>query len=103
MPAPKTIQAIGNEVAILWDDGTESYYPMETLRALSPSAENRGESDLLGRVHGGDSRTEFPGVSVTSWNLVGSYAVQFVFSDGHNTGIYSFDYLRDISEKLESP
>ena len=102
MPTPKTIQAIGAEIAIAWDDGSESYYPMEMLRALSPSAENRGERDLLGQVHGGDSRTKYPGVTVTSWTIVGGYAVQFVFSDGHNTGLYSYDYLGEIWEKLSS-
>lgn len=100
MTRPKSVQAIGNEIALLWDDGIESYYPMETLRALSPSAENVGERDLLGEIHGGDARKSFPGVTITSWNIVGNYAIQFVFSDGHNTGIYSFDYLRDISDRL---
>lgn len=74
----------------------ESFYKMELLRALSPSAENTGERDLLGQIHGGSSQTAFPGVVVTGWNLVGSYAIQFVFSDSHATGLYSFDYLRHI-------
>ena len=101
MPQPETIQAIGNEIALRWDDGSESYYPMALLRALSPSAENIGERDLLGKIHGGDSRTEYPGVTVNSWSIVGSYAVQFVFSDGHNTGLYSFDYLQEIWDHLK--
>ena len=47
MISPKNIQAIGDEIAILWDDGEESFYKMENLRAESPSAENKGESDLM--------------------------------------------------------
>ncbi len=101
MHAPRSIQAIGNEIAILWEDGTESFYPMETLRAASPSAENRGEQDLLGNIIGGTDQKEFPGVTVTGWVPVGGYAVQFHFSDGHQTGLYSFDYLRGLAEALE--
>ena len=101
MPSPKTIQAIGNEIAIIWADGAESYYPMETLRKLSPSAENVGERDLLGNlIGGGNGPKDFPGVTVTSWEIVGGYAVQFRFSDGHNTGLYSYQYLREIGDGL---
>lgn len=96
MIPPKTIQAIGDQIAIVWEDGLESYFDMERLRALSPSAENVGEPDLLGRVHGGSCQTEFPDVLITSWDFVGGYAVQFHFSDGHNTGLYTYDYLRRI-------
>ena len=98
MPHPSNIAAIGKEIAILWDDGSESYITMEKLRAASPSAENTGETDLLGKTHGGTDQREFPGVTVKGWNMVGSYAVQFQFSDGHNTGIYPYDYLRHIGE-----
>jgi DUF971 family protein len=45
---PANIQLIGNEVAIVWADGAESYIPMEELRAASPSAQNIGERDILG-------------------------------------------------------
>ena len=96
MAAPGNIQAIGDQVAIRWDDGVESYYPMELLRAASPSAENKGESDLLGNRIGGSDQAQFPGVRVTGWEVVGGYAIQFRFSDGHNTGLYSFDLLREL-------
>ena len=98
MITPTNIAAIGNEIAVVWSDGSETYYPMERLRAYSPSAENTGERDLLGRRIGGTDQTEFPGVTVKAWRLVGGYAVQFDFSDGHNTGIYSFDYLKKLAE-----
>ena len=97
MAAPESIQAIGDEIAIRWDDGSESYYPMERLRAASPSAENKGESDLLGNRIGGTDQTAFPGVRVTGWEIVGGYAVQFRFSDGHNTGLYSYELLRELA------
>ena len=100
MKAPTRIEAIGNEIAIIWPDGMEQYVPMERLRAWSPSAENTGERDLVGRVYGGTDQKEFPGVRVTGWQIVGAYAVQFSFSDGHNTGIYAFDYLRGLGGGL---
>lgn len=97
MIAPETIQAVGREIAIRWNDGTESYHPMELLRANSPSAENQGETDLLGKRIGGSDRTDFTGVSVTRWDIIGGYAIQFTFSDGHNTGIFSYELLRKLN------
>lgn len=100
MVTPETIQIISDEVAIRWSDGQESYYPMETLRARSPSAENVGERDLTGVVHGGSTQTSFPDVKVTGWRPVGGYAIQFEFSDGHRTGLFAFDYLRELSGEI---
>lgn len=100
MTAPEQIALLGHEVAIRWADGSESYFPMEFLRAQSPSAENTGETDLLGRRFGGSGSTAFPGVRVTGWNIVGGYAVQFHFSDGHNTGLFTFDYLKKLEALL---
>lgn len=93
---PERIAAVGDELAILWSDGKESYYRMEFLRVASPSAENSGERDLLGKLHGGDSRKSYPGIRITSWQPVGNYALQICFSDGHRSGIFSYRYLRDI-------
>ncbi len=97
MLQPEDIQAIGHEIAIRWSDGSEDYYSMERLRALSPSAETTGERDLLGIKYGGDDRREYPGVRVTGWQGVGGYAVAFSFSDGHRTGLYSYEYLKAIA------
>ena len=99
MQTPSNIQLIGNEVAIVWNDGAETYYPMEFLRAASPSAANIGERDILGNQYGGDGPKKFPGVSVTGCEQVGNYALRFDFSDGHRTGLYSYDYLRDLASK----
>jgi DUF971 family protein len=96
MNRPTNIQIIGNEVAIVWDDGVESYLEFERLRAASPSAETQGERDILGVQYGGNGPRKFPGVTVLGWEQVGNYAVRFDFSDGHRTGLYSFDYLRKL-------
>ena len=100
MTGIKDIQLIGDEVAIRCNDGAESYCKLDRLRSLSPSAETMGERDLLGKEISGNERgRNFSGVTVSGWNQVGLYAIQFRFSDGHNTGIYSFDYLREIAEE----
>lgn len=94
----KDIQFIGTEVAIKWDDDSEGFIAMDRLRALSPSAETQGERDLLGNAITGDEKgKDFSGVTVTGWVPVGGYAIQFTFSDGHRTGLYTFEYLREIT------
>jgi len=97
MQTPVNIQLIGQEIAIAWSDGTESYYPAGQLRAASPSAETQGERDILGQRHGGHGPRDFSGVQVNGWEQVGNYALRFEFSDGHRTGLYSFDYLKKLA------
>ena len=68
MTGLKDIQLIGDEVAIRWNDGTETYCKMDRLRALSPSAETTGERDLLGKaISGNEHGRDFSGVTVTGW------------------------------------
>lgn len=101
MISPTDIQLIGNEIAIRWADGAESYVAAPRLRAASPSAEARGEPDLFGVVHGGEGRRDFSAVTVTGWTIVGNYAVRFDFSDGHRTGLYTYDLLRQLGANPE--
>ena len=96
---PSEIQLIGSELAIVWEDGSESYFPAPLLRKHSPSAQNIGEQDILGNQYGGDGPRDFPGVRILNWDLVGNYAIRPSFSDGHKTGLFSWDYLR----KLDAP
>jgi DUF971 family protein len=97
MHAPTNIQIIGREVAIAWSDGVETYHEFEKLRAASPSAANLGERDILGNQYGGNGPKSFPGVEVLGWEIVGNYALRFMFSDGHGSGLYSYDYLRKLA------
>lgn len=96
MHAPRNVQIIGTEVAIAWDDGQESYFTSERLRAASPSAETQGERDIFGQKYGGDGPKAFADVQVRGWEQVGNYALRFDFSDGHRTGLYSYEYLRKL-------
>jgi DUF971 family protein len=100
MKTPRNIQLIGQEVAIVWNDGTETFFSMDKLRAASPSAETRGEKDIFGQLYGGTGQKSFGGVTVIGWEQVGNYALRFDFSDGHRTGLYSYDYLLDLANRL---
>ena len=96
MQTPTDIQVIGSEVALRWDDGAESFITMATLRAASPSAEVRGERDIFGHQYGGEAPKNYVGVEVTTWERIGNYAIRFEFSDGHRTGLYSYELLRQL-------
>lgn len=71
-----------------FDDGTQFSLPFEFLRVYSPSAEVRGHGPGQEVLQTGKRA-----VTLTALEPVGNYAVQPHFSDGHNTGIYSWDYL----------
>ncbi|MBX7121111.1 MAG: DUF971 domain-containing protein [Opitutaceae bacterium] len=99
MHTPVDIQLVGTEVAIRWNDGKESFLSGERLRAASPSAETQGERDIFGNQYGGGGPKRFDGVSVLAWEQIGNYALRFEFSDGHRTGLYSYELLRDLADR----
>jgi DUF971 family protein len=87
-------------LTIEWSDGTTSYYSIAHLRRCSPSADMRQLRDELARnpltvLPSSGNRSGAPLVALSA-ELVGNYAVRIRFSDGHDTGIYSWDYLRSI-------
>lgn len=99
---PRNIQQIGNELAIQWNDGLESYLDLQFLRRACPCAACGGEPDVLGNVirpHVSYSDNSF---ELNGFELVGSYALQPRWADGHTTGIYSFKYLRRLAEPVTS-
>ena len=95
---PLDIQTIGNELAIKWDDGSENFIPLENLRRSCPCAGCKGETDIMGNLYKNPDRPltarSFELVKISS---VGGYAIQPVWADGHNTGIFSFEYLRRVA------
>jgi DUF971 family protein len=95
---PLDIQTIGHELAIKWDDGGESFIALENLRRSCPCAGCKGETDIMGNLYKNPDRPltakSFELVKISS---VGGYAIQPVWADGHNTGIYSFEYLRRVA------
>jgi DUF971 family protein len=96
---PTDIQQIGDELAIKWDDGTETFVSLERLRRHCPCASCKGEVDIMGNLYKGPDRPLTPeAFRLVRLARVGGYAVQPVWADGHGTGIYSFEYLKRISE-----
>jgi DUF971 family protein len=96
---PLDIQQIGEEVAIKWEDGSESYIRLETLRRQCPCAECRGETDVMGNLYKGPEVQLSPAAfQLREIRTIGGYAVQPVWGDGHSSGIYSFDYLKRVAE-----
>ncbi|MDG2291245.1 MAG: DUF971 domain-containing protein [Phycisphaerales bacterium] len=93
-------------LTIEWRDGSSSFYPVEHLRRLSPSAEARELRDELDRnplaVLPATSGSEGP-LQALDAELVGTYALRIRFSDGHDTGIYTWAYLRSIDPEAPQP
>lgn len=85
-------------LTVRWSDGSTSFYPVEYLRRMSPSAEQRELRQEMAR----NPLTVLPSTSgrgpltALDAELVGHYGIRIRFSDGHHTGIYSWSYLRQI-------
>ena len=92
---PTEIRALRAErmLEVDFDDGTRFSLPAELLRVESPSAEVQGHSPRQKQTVPGKRDVGFVAVEP-----VGHYAVRIVFDDGHNTGIYSWRYLRELGE-----
>ncbi|MEA3187755.1 MAG: hypothetical protein QOD99_1585 [Chthoniobacter sp.] len=95
--AAANIQAIGDELAIAWNDGGESYFKLEALRRACPCAACGGEPDVLGRVVRPLVAHDDRSFRLRGWQLVGGYAWQPTWEDGHSSGLFSFDYLRRLA------
>jgi DUF971 family protein len=88
------LNVAANRLEIDWDDGTTSAWSGGQLRHLCPCAGCRGHAP--GEVEG-PRWEDVKDVRVTNAEAVGSYALRFAFSDRHATGIYSYDWLRQVS------
>ena len=95
---PVDIQTIGNELAIKWDDGSESFIQLEKLRRHCPCAGCKGEMDIMGNLY---KNPEKPltksALQLVRLSSVGGYAIQPVWGDGHSSGLFSFEYLKGIA------
>ena len=98
---PKKIAIVGIYLALAWESGEECCIEGSYLRLHSPSAEQAGEKDIFGRQSGGSSETNFSKVRLLDFHRIGNYAVRLRFSDGHSTGIYSWEILRSLADSYE--
>lgn len=84
-------------LTVAFDDGKSFELAAELLRVLSPSAEVQG--------HSPEQRVTVPGkknVRILRLEPVGNYAVRILFDDGHDTGLYTWDYLRELGEHKDA-
>lgn len=94
VPTTITLHQKSRLLELAFSDGRVFRLPHEYLRVYSPSAEVRGHGPGQEVLQTGKREVE-----IRSLEPVGSYAVQPVFSDGHSTGIYSWDYLYELGER----
>ena len=81
---------------IAFSDGKHFRLPFEFLRVYSPSAEVRGHGPGQETLQVGKKEVE-----ISNAEAVGTYAIQFLFSDGHDSGIYSWEYLHSMGDNQE--
>ncbi len=96
-PVEITLHQKSRFIEITYSDGQRFELPFELLRVYSPSAEVRGHGPGQEVLQVGKRN-----VAILSLDPVGAYAVQPHFSDGHSTGIYSWDYLYELGVNRES-
>jgi DUF971 family protein len=93
----QNVLVIGNELALAFDDGEELYLPLDLLRRACPCAACQGEPDALGRVLRPVQQIGPRGFELLKSEVIGGYAIQLYWADGHSTGLYTFDYLRRLA------
>jgi DUF971 family protein len=97
MPIPTgfTVHAKSRYLEVSFDDGASFDIPFELLRVYSPSAEVKGHGPGQEVLQVGKME-----VGMTNLEPVGHYAVKPTFSDGHHSGLYTWDYLYDLGARM---
>ncbi len=96
IPTEIKLHQTSRMLEVAFNDGSLFTFPYEFLRVFSPSAEVRGHG------HGQEvMQVGKQDVTITGVEPVGSYAIQPTFSDGHDSGIYSWDYLFEIGKNQD--
>ena len=84
-----------NTLAITWDDGARSLLSLAYLRSWCPCAQCQGHGDVVRRLATAAS------ITALSIHELGAYAIAIRFSDGHDTGIFSWQWLRALAPESE--
>ena len=94
----KDVALVGDELALVFSDGSEAYLSLPMLRRACPCAACQGEPDAMGRVLRPRVEHGPRAFELTGIQPVGGYALLLKWADGHASGIYSFAYLRRLAE-----
>jgi DUF971 family protein len=101
--APQKIKVESDKLYLKWNDGTENIITLKYLRDECPCANCKGETILLKTYRPRQlniASTEM--YKIENIQLVGEYGIQLFWKDGHNTGIYSWDYLYKLAQDENS-
>lgn len=100
---PRDLKVKINEQRLIveWMDGKRSEYSLDELRRNCPCATCRTQREQAQDNPLNILKSDPTGVRVTSAQLVGNYAIQFRWSDGHDTGIFDFRFLRELDRTGE--
>lgn len=98
-PVPTDIRChqASKRLELIYGEGEQYELSFEYLRVYSPSAEVRGHGMGVGKLEVGKEN-----VGITGIDPVGNYAIKITFDDGHQTGIYSWDYLYELASQQEA-
>ena len=96
-PTEIRLQTKSRQIVIAFDDGNRFELSFEYLRVNSPSAEVKGHGPGQEVLQTGKEN-----VRITDIEPIGHYAVRLVFDDGHNTGLYTWQYLYDLGTDQDS-
>lgn len=104
IPTDITLEQSKGILIVTWSNGKTCRYPIGPLRLACPCAECRGGHDKMGREFDPVLADLVPLQTVTAerLELVGNYALQFFWNDGHHAGIYTWDYLYRLCPAEES-
>ena len=96
LPSQVVLRESKDALILTYSDGQAYTLPAEYLRVYSPSAEVRGHGE-------GNETLQFGKrlITINALEKAGNYALLIVFSDGHDSGIYSWDYLQALAENYE--
>lgn len=95
--SPNLVQVVGPELAVAWNDGSETFVTLDCLRRGCPCAACGGEPDVLGNLVRPEVHYTGESFQLRSWQLIGGYALQPTWADGHGTGLYTFPYLKRLA------
>ncbi|NOZ74437.1 MAG: DUF971 domain-containing protein [FCB group bacterium] len=99
-PQLTAYEVVNDQLLLQWSDGREGFLSLKTLRDACPCAVCVGESDVFGNIYKGAERPK----TAASYNLIrleptGKYALCPRWGDGHDSGLFTFEYLRKLTER----